>query len=128
MTRLATAALLAVLSVSGCGGGDGGPAGVDGNKQISATTQTEKESLCDWVAGKLGGYGTAQTCQESLIEAPADKADCLSGFPSCAIKVSQFESCIEKIIAAQATCTEAAFASVMADADCQAVGLAGCFD
>lgn len=128
MTRVATAVLLAVLSVSGCGGGsDGGPTGVDGNKQISAITPSEKESLCDWFAGKAGGYGTTKTCAEGFLEAPPDKATCLSDFPSCAVKVSIFEACVEKVLAAQATCTTAALAGAMGDADCQAVGTAGCF-
>jgi hypothetical protein len=128
MTRVATAVLLAVLSVSGCGGGsDSGPAGVDGSKQISDLSLAEEEALCDWFAGKAGGYGKPKTCAEGFISAPADKAECIADFPDCSVKVSVFESCIEKIMAAQATCTTAALAGAMADADCQTVGAAGCF-
>jgi hypothetical protein len=127
MARL-TAMFLAAALAAGCGGGSGGPAGVSGTKQISAVNDTEKASLCDWFVGMVGGYGAAPTCQDGFIEAPATKAECTSTFPSCAVTVAQFQSCIETIVAAQDTCTQQSLAGAMADADCQAVGLAGCFD
>jgi len=128
MTRLVRTLVLATMVAAGCGGGGGsGPAGVDGTKQISAVNDMEKASLCDWFAAKVGGYGTTPACPDAFLEAPPSKAECLADFPSCAVTVSQFESCVEKIVAAQNACTQEAFLGVLGDANCQTVENANCF-
>jgi hypothetical protein len=128
MTRLVRTLVLATMMAAGCGGGDGGPAGVDGTKQISAASASDKAALCDWFAGKVGGYGTPSTCADGFIEAPPTKQECLDSFPSCAVTVSQFEDCIDTIVAAQNTCTPQSLAEAMANPNCQTVGAAGCFN
>lgn len=127
MTRLATAVLVAALSVAGCGGESSGPGGVDRSKSISTTSEAEKGNLCDWYVAKVGGYGAPKMCAAGPLGAPPTKADCLSKFPSCTATVAQFEACIETIVAAQTICTEQSLAGVTADPSCQAVYAAGCF-
>ena len=90
-------------------------------------TDADKNSLCDWFAPMVGGYGAAPTCADALLEAPPDKAACLTDFPSCGVTIGQFEDCVVAIVAAQTTCTQDALTAVMARPDCQAVGAAGCF-
>ncbi len=127
MTRLGTAVLLVTLGLAGCDGGSGS-SGVEGSKQISAVSDGEKASLCDWVVTKFGPYGSTPACAEAELQSPPSKAECISSFPACAVTVGQLEACINTVAAAQATCTEASLASIQADMNCQAAGLAGCFD
>jgi len=131
MTRLATVTAALAMVTMACGsssnGGNTGPTGVDRSKQISTVTEDDKSALCDWFAPMVGGYGTTPACADALLEAPPDKATCLTDFPSCAVTIGQFEDCVVAIVAAQNTCTEASLTAVMARPDCQAVGAAGCF-
>jgi hypothetical protein len=125
MTRIAKFFSVAALALcAGCGGS--GP-NVDGNKQISATTDADKMSLCNWFAGLSGGYGSQPTCSMTLISAPPSEAECVSTFPDCAVPVSTFEACINTIVAAQNTCTPTSIASAQSDPNCNTVGQAGCF-
>ena len=130
MTRIVRGAvMLAMLGAAACGGSSGGgPAGVDRNKQISAATDADKGSLCDWFVAMVGGYGAAPTCADGFLEAPPDKTTCTTEFPMCNVTVAAFEDCVETIVAAQATCTAASLTAAMANANCQAVGAAGCFN
>jgi hypothetical protein len=129
MTRFAKVAATFVLAVSAaaCGSSAGGPAGVDSTKQVSAASTSDKEALCDWFAPMAGGYGNEPACADWILSAPPSKADCIAGFPVCAVTIAQFESCITKVVAAQNTCTEQSLSAVEADPDCQAVVLGGCF-
>ncbi|HTA20081.1 MAG TPA: hypothetical protein VK989_12355, partial [Polyangia bacterium] len=83
-----------LLFAAGCGGGSGststgsGPAGVDGSKEVTATTPAEKMSVCDWYANLVGGYGTTSPCSMAVLQAPPTQAACTSEFPSCAVTVS----------------------------------------
>jgi len=133
MKRLATKAAMMAMMMAACGGGGGGgpgngPSGVDRSKQVSAVTDAEKSSLCDWYAPMFGGYGTTPACTNWLISAPPDLATCLSGFPACAVSIGQFEDCVVAIAAAQNVCTPQALDDVLVRPDCQAVGAAHCFD
>jgi hypothetical protein len=130
MTKLAKLFGAAALALTaGCGGGSGnGAPAVDGNTQISATTAADKMSLCNWFAGLSGGYGAVPTCSMALITAPPSEADCVSTFPDCAVPVSTFETCVNAIVAAQNTCTQASISAVQSDPNCVTVGQAGCFN
>jgi hypothetical protein len=88
-------------------GGTGGNyvAGVSRSKTVSSLTDAEKAALCDWYVPQLGGYGAPRTCSMALIDAPADQASCISGFPSCNATVGNLADCLGKVGAAQATCT-----------------------
>ena len=118
--------MLAMLAA--CGGSSDGPGGVNRATQVNAATTAEKEALCDWFVGKVGGYGAAPTCADGFIEAPPDKPECVATFPMCAVTVGSLQDCMQTIIDAQAVCTTDSLAAAMVNANCQAVGAAGCFN
>ena len=125
-------AMLGAAAMSGaaaCGGssGGGGPGGVDRGKQINALTAADKEAMCDWFAGQVGGYGTTPTCAEAFISAPADKTECTTDFPVCAVTVGSLQDCMQMILDAQEVCTEASLMAAQTNANCQSVYAAGCF-
>ena len=152
MTRLAmVAAVLAMLTAAcsgrvsnddagggaggggvGTGGGSGGGGGVgvtglDRSKPISSVTEAEKDTLCDWFAPMVGGYGSSPACALALISAPPDKATCVAEFPSCTATIGQFEDCMMAIVTAQTLCTQNAITAAQTRTECIAVGAAGCF-
>ena len=55
--------------------------GLDRSKPISSVTEAEKNTLCDWFAPMLGGYGSTPACALALITAPPDKATCVAAVP-----------------------------------------------
>ena len=131
MTRFVRAAVtLAIVAAAACGGGSSGsgPGGVSRSKQVNTVTAAEKELLCDWFVGMVGGYGAAPTCADGFIEAPPDKPECVATFPTCAVTVGSLQDCMQVIIDAQSVCTADSLAAAMANANCQAVGAAGCFN
>jgi hypothetical protein len=121
MTRVTTLILVAasLALVISCGSGGSSTPNVEGSKQISATTMAEKISLCDWFVGMIGGYGATPTCQDAFIEAPASQTECVTGFPTCAVTVGNFEACVQTIVSAQATCTSQSLAAAQTDPICQ---------
>ncbi|HKW82554.1 MAG TPA: hypothetical protein VJN68_02275 [Burkholderiaceae bacterium] len=131
MTRIATlilaVAVVLALATVGCGGTSPSSSGVDGSRQVSSLSTSEKTSMCTWFAGLVGGYGTMPSCSMAVISAPDSEADCLSTFPSCAVTVATFQTCVNSLISAQMTCTTQALQSAEVTAACQTVGEAGCF-
>ena len=131
MTRIATLILAAALALAavGCGGSSTSSSSpnVDGSKQVSALSTTDKTSMCDWFAGLVGGYGSTPSCSMAVITAPPSKSECLTSFPSCAVTVAMFEVCVNDLVAAQDTCTSQAMTDAELSAACQTVGQAGCF-
>lgn len=121
--------LVAVLSIVACSddGGNGGAsvAGVDRSKSIASLTDDEKTALCNWIAPQLGGYGAAQQCELVPISAPADVADCLSGFPSCSVPVGTLADCYGKIVDAVNACTQSAYDAARTSTVC--LSSASCF-
>jgi hypothetical protein len=84
--------------------GGGGRSGVTESKSLNSLTDSDKRSLCDWVAGQLGGYGhkQTQTCtingQSVTVSrsAPTDQTTCVNELnipASCTATVSQAEDC-----------------------------------
>ena len=111
----------------GAGGGGGvGVTGLDRSKPISSVTAAEKDTLCDWFAPMVGGYGSTPTCALALISAPPDKATCVADFPSCTATIGQFEDCMTAIVAAQTLCTQNAITAAQTKPECIAVAVAGC--
>jgi hypothetical protein len=130
MTRIAKIfGAAAIALVAGCGGSSSSSdPPVDGTKQISAASDTDKMNLCNWFASMVGGYGSTPSCSMAVITAPPSEADCVSTFPACTVPVATFEACVRTIIAAQATCTQASITSAATDPNCATVGQAGCFN
>lgn len=133
MTRMAKIFGAAALALAaGCGGNgstsSSGNPPVDGNTQISATSDTDKMNLCNWYTGMVGGYGSTASCSLAFLKPPPSESDCVTDFPSCAVPVSTFEACVRTVIAAQVTCTQASMAMAQQDPDCVTVGQAGCFN
>ncbi len=89
--------MLGVLAI-GCGGssgGGGGSSGVSSGKRLDSLTAAEKATICDWINGKLGGYGATMDCGNGVtLEADASQADCVAAAPtSCSATVAQAEAC-----------------------------------
>src|SRR5262245_9095056 len=128
MTRFVRGAMtLALLAAAACGGGSTlggmqGPGGVSRDKQVTAVTAADKEAMCDWFVGMVGGYGAAPTCAMGFIQAPPSKPECTATFPACAVTIGQLQDCMLTILDAQDVCTEQSLAAAMADANCQTVG------
>ena len=114
-------------SGGGGGGGGVGVTGLDRSKPISSVTEAEKDTLCDWFAPMVGGYGSSPACALALISAPPDKATCVAEFPSCTATIGQFEDCMMAIVTAQTLCTQNAITAAQTRTECIAVGAAGCF-
>lgn len=127
-TKLGKTLLAAALALLPACGGGGGSSGVSGSKAVSTINDSEKGMLCDWFAGQVGGYGAVDACPTFGLEAPPSKETCVAEFPVCAVTVAQFEDCVQTILAAEATCTTDAFTTAQMNANCQAVGAAGCFE
>ncbi|HSZ84291.1 MAG TPA: hypothetical protein VLA14_18525 [Polyangia bacterium] len=136
MTRLPRRTIktltLTFLFAAGCGGGGStstgsGPPGVDGSKEVTATTAADKMSVCDWYANLVGGYGAPSSCPLAVLQAPPSQADCTSQFPSCAVTVSDFAACVVAMIDAQNQCTQAAIDAAEASTACATVLPANCF-
>jgi hypothetical protein len=132
-----------VTTVVSCRGGDGNRAAadvspelpeasgpnVDPSKLVVATSMSERNSLCDWIAQEFGGYGHVLRCDadveagEGILVAPENPQACTSiiGFaqwpPSCPLSVAQFTSCIEW--ETQNVCIVGVVTRAMLPADCQ---------
>ena len=136
MTRIAImiAAAAAIALATSCSSGgsadDGGTQNpsVDGTKQISTISTADKTSLCKWFAGLVGGYGSTPACTMALITAPPSEAECISSFPTCAVPVSTFETCVRAVVSAQETCTTQSISMAQTTPECVTVGQAGCFN
>jgi hypothetical protein len=92
------------ICLVGCGSGEGrelpdpGPdAGIDPSTPLSGLTPGEEIELCQWIAGRLGGYDRRVTCSDG---------DFISSKPSCPSPptpfacydtVGEMESCINGI-------------------------------
>jgi hypothetical protein len=88
-------------------GSDSGPAGqcttptttatsgVTGTKQLGSLTAGEKTMICDWAAGRYGGYGCKHTCDGGVSTTfSADASTCSAKIkPGCTATVAQLEEC-----------------------------------
>jgi hypothetical protein len=111
MPGRSVALLLPMLLLAGCGSGlppalpDPGPdAGLDGSSStlLVSLTPSDLAGLCDWTAGRVGGYGRRRVCGGLTLTAPANQMTCVTGFgsvqPSCTATVADFEGCVNAAI------------------------------
>jgi hypothetical protein len=102
---LSTVALLAGLS--GCGGDgslpDPGPtSSVDPTTMLSALTPVDHQQLCDWAAGRFGGWGRHVSCTDGdTFSGPASESSCAqqsmtSG--TCTETVADLQDCINQVV------------------------------
>jgi hypothetical protein len=90
----------------GCGGGatlpDPGPdAGIDPSQDLSTTPPAELGMLCDWLAGRLGGYGRSRSCGGSNLSSPADQAACVTELQTAptTCTAGDLEGCTDAVLA-----------------------------
>jgi hypothetical protein len=102
-----TSLAASVIGVVACSGGtytNGGPgSGVAQDKRLADLSRAEEGQLCDFFAGKFGGYGISRagTCTNdgsSHTSSPASQAKCIDSFleripDTCPMKVSEAEVC-----------------------------------
>jgi hypothetical protein len=99
------AILVATLSVASCGDGGGptlpdpGPSsGLDTTATIYGLSAADDATLCNWEAGRLGGYGRSRQCGIITISSPSSEAECVSVFQSfsaaCPITVFDLQDCV----------------------------------
>lgn len=98
--------LASLLACVSCGSGgaslpDPGPdAGVDPSGMFGAISPQELGEICDWYAGRLGGYGRARSCGGFNATVPSTQAACASDLAKAVdCTVAEFESCIDAMIA-----------------------------
>ncbi len=115
------AAVLFLLTAAACGGSvepmGSGASGVASSKRLVDLSDAEKGTLCDWMVGKAGSYGSPGTCdQGTSFLAYVDQADCIDDSPDttfteCQATVGQLETCVSMLPACasltQATSTQA---------------------
>ena len=103
MRRMVVFMALAVAAACGSGSGrtlpDPGPdAGLDRTKLLTAASASDVAVLCDWTAGRVGGYSMRHVCGGLTLTTPANQAMCVSGFgtidPSCTATLGDFEDCV----------------------------------
>jgi hypothetical protein len=125
LSGILLAVSLLVPACGGSGGSDGaGDSGVDGSKKLTALTDAEKGTVCDWMVGRAGSYGKPGTCDRtqpapmSPFLAYDDQAACIADSPDptftqCQATVAQLEACV-KTLPACATLTDAGNSSACA--------------
>ena len=101
--------LIATLSVASCGGGGGATlpdpglsSGLDTTTTIYGLSADDDTTLCDWEAGRLGGYGRSRQCGVITVSSPPSEAECVSVFQSfsaaCPITVLDFQNCVNTAV------------------------------
>lgn len=89
---------------------DGGPnlpcektpsSGLSSSATLAELTSAQRDTLCDWQACQLGGYGDKATCPQGLsTNPPASRAKCRQQWPEgCSATVAELEAC-QTVIAA----------------------------
>jgi hypothetical protein len=114
-TRLLTrkSALALLLSLTPCGGDNSADGSADGSKAftpaldpsafVANLSVAQKGELCDWIVGRLGGYGTTTSCPGGTgVPLAASQADCVSGFNvslnSCQATVQDEYNCTNLVV------------------------------
>jgi hypothetical protein len=102
------ALFIASLLSSSCGDGgatlpDPGPtSSLNTTSTIYGLSATDDATLCEWLAGRLGGYGRSQKCGETTVSSPSSEAQCVSVFDSfsadCPITVGDFQGCVNVVV------------------------------
>jgi len=90
-------------------GGDGRPgpdSGLDGTKPVKSLPETDEKTLCDWTAGRIGGWNRTITCSDgAFLKTAADEATCISKATASAamsgcstLTVNDFEDCVNDFV------------------------------
>jgi len=97
--------LIIAVALSNCGGDgatlpDPGPSvALDGSATISGLSSTDDATLCEWVAGRLGGWGRSLACGSATVSSPTSETKCVSDFESlsstCPITVGDLQNCVD---------------------------------
>jgi hypothetical protein len=121
-------ALAVSLFLPACGSSGGSStsdtSGLEASKKLTALTDAEKGTLCDWMVGRAGSYGNPGICDRtqpapmSPFLAYDDQAACVADSPdatftTCQATVAQLEACV-KTLPACATLTDASSSSACA--------------
>jgi hypothetical protein len=108
-TRVVQVATL-VVGLIGCGDGlgpalpDPGPdAGVDQSQMIYGAPAAELATFCDWLAGRLGGYGRTRVCGAASLKTPAGgQGACVADFQqvsaTCPLTLGEFGDCVNAAV------------------------------
>jgi hypothetical protein len=80
---------------------------------MTELTNEEVETLCDWVAGRFGGYARRRTCSDgSFLGSQQSRQACINDWKNapatCAMNVGTVEDCINGVVS-QAVCTHLPF-------------------
>lgn len=107
---------------AGCGGGsstsspplpDPGPSsGLNRSEALTSLTATQRTQLCDWSAGRFGGWGVTKHCADGTTVSSAEsEATCTyqlsNASASCTATVGNVEDCIDQAVP---TCSAVPFA------------------
>jgi hypothetical protein len=97
--------------VAACGTDPGSPAmpdpgpisGLARDKEIVQLTSDERIKLCDWSAGRFGGYGRTVTCADGTYLASRESQDrCVADWthagPQCSLTVRDLEDCTNGMV------------------------------
>ena len=85
---------------------DPGPdAGLAQSKRLLDLTPAEKGALCDWTAGRFGGYGRIIHCADTHYVTPrSNQSECISYMgkvsTSCSATVQTHQDCVNEALAA----------------------------
>src|SRR5438132_13698299 len=96
--------------ITACGGDDtlppalpdpGADAGATQSKRLLELTPAEKGALCDWTAGRFGGYGRIIHCADGHYVTPrSNQAECITFMgkvsPSCTATVEVHQDCVNE--------------------------------
>jgi hypothetical protein len=74
---------------------------------MATLSDAQLGEMCDWMYGKLGGYGAVIHCTgvgEATLHNAADRVSCLPEITfvqNCVLTVAEFEACIEARVSTQ---------------------------
>ena len=107
---IALSLIFGMWMLQACDGGgdpslpDPGPdAGLDPAQGVKGSSTAELATICDWTAGRLGGYGRSTMCGDiSIHSPPGGQAACLMAFEqmpvTCAVTFGQYEDCVNAAV------------------------------
>jgi hypothetical protein len=75
---------------------------VDPTTMLASLTSADHQELCNWVAGRLGGWGASVMCSDGdTFSGPASESSCAQQSMSavtCTETVADLQDCINQIV------------------------------